>query len=151
MPYFRLARILAKIVRDLYAIKPISASRRALVTERISRELSDWRVDLAHFLDAPLRSPPLLGTIFQRQRNVLNLTYWHAIILTYRPYLLTNLARLSRRDRTDTDSTPAFNAEIEESVKQCLGAAMNTVETIDEITSTSKFFRAFWVSPMRAE
>lgn len=107
--------------------------------------MSDWRVALAQFLDAPALSPPLLGPIFHRQRNVLNLTYWHAIILTYRPYLLNNLARLSRRDGTTMDSSTAFNAEIEESVKQCLVAAMNTVETIDEITSTSKFFGAFWV------
>lgn len=142
----RLARILGRIVRDLYSIKPISTSRRALVTERISRDLSDWRVELAPFLDsAPSPNFFQLLPILQRQRNVLNLTYWHAIILTYRPYVLSNMSRLTRRELAGAETVVDSDPQTDEGVKQCLAAAMSTVRTVEEISSGSQFFRAFWV------
>lgn len=137
-------------MRDLYSIKPISASRRAIVTERISKDLSDWRVELARFLDDDgdgRFNPSLLVPIFQRQRNVLNLTYWHAIILTYRPFVLSNLAQLSRQGSGGGGGSAEAGEDVQtrESVRQCLVAAMSTVKTIDEITQSSQMFRAFWV------
>ncbi|KAI9897369.1 hypothetical protein N3K66_007225 [Trichothecium roseum] len=152
--HIKLARILSKIVRDLYSIKPISASRRAIVTERISKDLSDWRVELARFLDddagggGGLFNPSLLVPIFQRQRNVLNLTYWHAIILTYRPFVLSNLAQLSRQGSGGGGGSAEAGEDVQtrESVRQCLVAAMSTVKTIDEITQSSQMFRAFWIT-----
>lgn len=137
----RLARIMSKIVRDLYSIKPISTSRRWTLTERIARDLSDWRVDLSRFLDADNFSTSLAVPIFQRQLNVLSLTYWHAIILTYRPLVLSSFARLSRKGATGA----VEDVQTEESVRQCLMAAVNTVKRIDEITQTRQMFRAFWV------
>ncbi|KAH8172182.1 fungal specific transcription factor domain-containing protein [Sarocladium implicatum] len=148
--HIKLARILSKIIRDLYSIKPISANRRALVTERISKDLSDWRVDLSQFLDMQDGSSSLLAPIFQRQRNVLNLTYWHAIILTYRPFVLNNLAQLARRGGVGATDVAGSDLEIEESVKQCLVAAMSTVKTIDDIASGSNFFRSFWITAYMA-
>ncbi|RYP75398.1 hypothetical protein DL770_007404 [Monosporascus sp. CRB-9-2] len=131
-----------KILRDLYSIRPISASRRAVLTKRISKDLSDWRVELARFLDADVFSTSLLIPIFQRQRNVLSLTYWHAIILTHRPFLLRNFARLSQQGGSAGNGSP----QTEESMQQCLMAAMNTVNTIDDITQNRQMFRAFWIT-----
>ncbi len=85
----------------------------------------------------------LVIPIFQRQRNVLNLTYWHAIILTHRPFVLSNFAGLSRK--TWSTSNDTSQAQIEESVQQCLIAAMNIVNTIDDITRNQQIYRAFWV------
>jgi hypothetical protein len=132
---------MSKILHDLYSIKPISASRRAVLTERISKDLSDWRVELARFLDADIFSTSLLIPIFQRQRNVLNLTYWHAIIITHRPFVLSNFTELSRKTRSAGNES----SQIGESVQQCLVAAMNTVNTIDDITRNREMYRAFWV------
>ncbi|RFU23909.1 hypothetical protein B7463_g12431, partial [Scytalidium lignicola] len=123
LAHFKIAQIMSKILRDLYSIKPISASRRVVLMERISKDLSDWRVELARFLDADIFSTSLLIPIFQRQRNVLNLTYWHAIILTHRPLVLNNFAELSRKARSSGNGA----SQIEESVQQCLMAAMNTI------------------------
>ena len=134
---------MSKIVRDLYSIKSISASRRSILTERISKNLSDWRVELSRFLDADFSTASLSVPLYQRQRNVLNFTYWHAIILTYRPFLLNNFARSSRRGSGNTGSE---DIDTEECVRQCLTASMNTVNTIDEISTTQGMFRAFWVS-----
>jgi len=131
----RLARIISRILNDLYSIKPLSLSRRAVFIEAIAKELDDWRGELDRFLDADYPNSSLLIPIYQRQRNILNLTYWHALILTYRPFVLNK------------PSSPGVeNLQIEEGVHQCLKAALNTVYTIDEITQDRQMFRAFWVS-----
>jgi hypothetical protein len=113
-----------------------------VLTDRISKDLSDWRVELARFLDADYFSTSFLIPIFQRQRNVLNLTYWHAVILTHRPFLLDSFARPSRQGR----STEAEDPQTTESVQQCLVAAINTVNTLDEMTSKRQMFRAYWIT-----
>ncbi|KAM5343731.1 hypothetical protein ACJ41O_012268 [Fusarium nematophilum] len=141
LAHIKLAQIMSKIVRDLYSIKPISAGRRSVLTERISKDLSDWRVEMSRFLDVDLFSTSLLVPIFQRQRNVLNLTYWHAIILTHRPFVLSNFAKHSRQSGREEE-----DAQMLESVRQCLMAAMNTVKTLDDITQTRQMFRAFWIT-----
>ncbi|KAK5937309.1 hypothetical protein PMZ80_010315 [Knufia obscura] len=114
---------------------------RVALTEGISKDLSIWRAELARFLDADSFSTSLLIPIFQRQRNVLNLTYWHAVILTYRPFILSNFIRLSQRGSSASNENP----QAEESVQQCLMAAMNTVNTIDDMTENRQMFPAFWV------
>ncbi|KAI0023666.1 transcriptional regulatory protein GAL4 [Xylariomycetidae sp. FL0641] len=140
--HIKIARIIGKIVRDLYSIKPISSGRRAVLTERVSKDLSDWRVEMARFLDADPFSTSLLLPIFQRQRNVLNLTYWHAIILTYRPIVLSNFTWHLQQGRNPNSNS----AETEESVQQCLRAAMDTVKTVDSMTQNRQIFRAFWIT-----
>lgn len=72
---------------------------------------------------------------------MLNFTYWHAIILTYRPFLLNEFIRLSRPLRIVEDEL----TQTQESVQQCLMAAMDTVDLIDKITQSRQMFRAFWV------
>lgn len=133
------------ILHDIYSIKPISASRRAILITNVSKELNDWRTELARFLDVDYLSSSLLIPIYQRQRNVLNLTYWHALILAYRPFVLSNFTRHSQHGRGRSEQDP----QTEESVQQCLKAAMNTVNTIDEITQDRQMFRAFWVCVQR--
>ncbi|KAL3467931.1 fungal-specific transcription factor domain-containing protein [Aspergillus heterothallicus] len=139
LAHMKIARIISRILRDLYSIKPVSESRRAGAVKTISKDLSDWRAELAWFLDADVLSAALIMPIFQRQRNVLNLTYWHSIILTHRPFVLSNFARLSQQQGS-------HRAQTEESVKQCLNAAMKTVHIIDEITQNRQLFRALWIT-----
>lgn len=97
---------------------------------------------MARFLDVDQFSTSLQVPIFQRQRNVLNLTYWHAIILTYRPIVLSKITRSLHQARGASD---VDDPETEESVQQCLRAAMNTVNTVDNMTQKHQLFRAFWV------
>lgn len=115
-------------------------STRAAAVEQISKDLHEWRLEMTRFLDVDIYSTLFLVSIFQRQRNVLNLTYWHAIILTHRPFILSNLSRLSRNSGAGQDNTPT-----EENLTECLDAAMKTVNTISEITESRQLFRAFWV------
>ncbi|KAF4125355.1 Fungal trans, partial [Geosmithia morbida] len=148
LAHIQLARIISKIVRDLYSIRPISTSRRVILTERISKDLSDWQVDFSQFLDVRFffkTSPSIIVPIFQRQQNVLNLTYWHCIILTHRPFVLHNLTRLLRNPQPGSGQD-VNDPQTEESVQQCLMAAMKTVHTVDRITQNQKMFRAFWIT-----
>jgi hypothetical protein len=116
------------------------------LTAEISESLTDWRADLNTFLDSENFHASLFLPIVQRQRNVLNLTYWHAVILTHRPFLLNN----SYGDRTaegsvdETSSTG--DAQAERSVQQCLGSAMNTVRVINQMTQSRQMYRAFWIA-----
>ncbi|KAL4872835.1 hypothetical protein BDV12DRAFT_193172 [Aspergillus spectabilis] len=142
LAHMKIARITSRILRDLYSIKPVSDNRRAAAVKTISKDLDDWRSELAWFLDADILSASLIMPIFQRQRNVLNLTYWHSIILTHRPFVLSNFARLSQEGRSITSNKP----QNEESVKQCLNAAIKTVDIIDEITQNRQLFRALWIT-----
>lgn len=141
LAHMKIAQIISRILRDLYSIKPVSDARRAAAVSSISRDLKTWRTDLAWFLDADVLSASLIMPIFQRQRNVLNLTYWHSVILTHRPFVLSNFARLSQGRAASVSS----NSQTEESTKQCLQAAMKTVAIIDEITQNRQLFRALWV------
>jgi len=134
------------ILRQLYPLKPITGSRRNVLTAEISGSLSDWRANLNTFLDSENFNASLFLPIVQRQRNVLNLTYWHAVILTHRPFLLSN----SYGDRPTKglvdDTVSTADAQTERSVQQCLDSAMNTVRVIDQMTQSGQMYRAFWIA-----
>ncbi|KAL3469508.1 fungal-specific transcription factor domain-containing protein [Aspergillus californicus] len=143
LAHMKIARIISRILRDMYSIKPVSETRRAEAVKTISRDLTIWRAELAWFLDSDVLSAALIMPIFQRQRNVLNLTYWHSIILTHRPFVLSNFARLSQQGPYHAQSQ---NSQTEESTRHCLNAAMKTVNIIDEITQNRQLFRALWIT-----
>ncbi|EGY19688.1 fungal specific transcription factor domain-containing protein [Verticillium dahliae VdLs.17] len=117
-------------------------NRRAEDTQSISQDLSDWRAELSRFLDADFFSTSLIVPIFQRQRNVLNLTYWHAIILTRRQCLLNNFAQISQQGRRPSNT----NMQTKERIDECLVAAMDTMNTIDDMTQSGQMYHAFWVA-----
>ncbi|KAJ3577772.1 hypothetical protein NPX13_g2793 [Xylaria arbuscula] len=144
LAHIKLARIIGRIVRQLYSIQPISADRRTVLTERISKDLSDWRVESSRFLDADF-SISSIPPIYPRQRNVLNLTYWHAIILAYRPIVLSNFTRFLHNQNATRHET-SDDTEAEESVQQCVSAALSTVRTVDEMVRNAQMFRAFWIT-----
>ncbi|KAL1899930.1 hypothetical protein Sste5346_002796 [Sporothrix stenoceras] len=168
--HVRLSKIVSMILRDLYAIRPISSTARASLTAKHTAALKAWREEdsgLSRFLDADRVSASLLIPIFQRQRNVLNLAYWHALLLTHRPVLLSNFAYLrqgvsgsssgggngggngttsgnngsSRADARDPD----VRAQAQASMQQCLDAAMHIIEIVDDLFQDGQLFRAYWV------
>jgi hypothetical protein len=93
---------------------------------------------MSDFLDT---STSLLIPIFLRQRNVLNLAYWHTTILVHRQLFLNNVAGSQRSGEDSLNSS-----QINESVQTCLDSAMNVAKTVDEMIETGQLFRAFWVS-----
>ncbi|OAA67964.1 nonribosomal peptide synthetase-like protein [Niveomyces insectorum RCEF 264] len=162
--HVRLSKIVSRILRDLYAIRPISSAARAALSAKHTGALEAWRRDMARFLDADAVSASLLIPIFQRQRHVLNLAYWHAVLLTHRPLLLSNFAYLQRR-RTTTSAAAATatamatappgearpdardqpaRAQAQDSMLKCLDAAMHIIQIVDGLFHDNQLFRAYW-------
>lgn len=140
--HVKLSRIVSLTLRDLYPIRPMSTSARSALTAKCAADLQSWHAEMAKFLDSDAVNAALLLPIYQRQRNVLNLSYWHATILTHRPFLLSNFARLQQNG--SHARSPAHRLQAETSVRECLGAAMNIVELVDELVQSQQMFRAYW-------
>jgi hypothetical protein len=142
---YSLARIVKNILCQLYPLKPITASHRSDLTAKISGSLAKWRSEMSPFLDTENFSASLFLPIVRRQRNVLNLTHWHATILTHRPFLLNDFGENGRGRDVSDDNLLDDERQTEQSVQQCLQSAMKTVEVIDQMTQSSQMYRAFWV------
>lgn len=140
----RLSRIISVILRDLYSIKPVSVSRRTALAAKHTSALKEWRKEISYFLDVTGISASFMKPIYQRQKNVLNFAYWHAMILTNRPFLLSNFARLQRAGPHSSDA--AQRSRTNPNVQECLQAAMNIVETVNGLFQADQMFRGYWVS-----
>ena len=139
-----LAKIISNILRDLYSIRAPSLAARVPLTAKHSLALINWRKRLSRFLDADGIDTSLLIPLFQRQRNVLNLAYYHALILVHRPFLLSNFASLSSRNERSRGAPGT--ADMDKSVSDCLDAAMSIAGIVDELMQGNQLYRAFWVS-----
>lgn len=146
--HIKLSRILSLVLRDLYPIRPPPLPLRLALSATYTADLRAWRASLTRFLDASDLPSSLLIPIYQRQRNVLNLAYYHALLLVHRPFLLSNFASLTRFDAAtaaagggsaDARGAPDTGAN----VQLCLDAAMGIVRVVDDMNST-QIFRAFW-------
>lgn len=140
----KLARVLNQILKDLYPIWPMSMSKRLSLTSQCLTRLEEWHKELADFLDPCKVQSSLLLPIYQRQRNVLNAAYWHAIILTYRPFLLRKLG--SGCGGKHLAKMIGEDPQIEEGIHECLQAALNICNLVDQLINTEMMFKAFWVS-----
>ncbi|KAK5175412.1 uncharacterized protein LTR77_000551 [Saxophila tyrrhenica] len=143
---FNLARIVKSILRELYPLSPISADQQTVLTCQFSQELGNWRNSLAAFLDTGGVNASWLLPIVQRQRNVLNLTYWHAVILIHRPFLLNNLASKWQTNVIVDRHFQADEQQTVESAQQCLASAMATVNTINDMMQSRQISGVFWTT-----
>ncbi|KAL5412374.1 hypothetical protein PMIN03_004316 [Paraphaeosphaeria minitans] len=135
--HIKLSKILSAVLRDLYPIRPPSLPHRLSLAQKYTNDLTAWRQSNAHFLDTNNLPSSLLIPIYQRQRNVLNLAYYHAVLLVHRPFLLSNFAS------PVGDAHPAIELTCKENLKHCLDAAMGIVRVVDDIAE-NQIFRAFW-------
>lgn len=108
-----------------------------------SEELADWRKSMAYLLDTNFDSALFLP-IFLRQRNVLNLAFWHVRILLHRPFLLNSFASLTNYSvNRSIKSTHA--TEVAHNVQLCLDAASQIIRLVDEINNAGQLYHTFWV------
>lgn len=143
----RLSRIVGNILRDLYGIRPPSSETLHKLASKYASQLESWRTSLGYLVDTDGVDPSMFQPIFLRQRNVLNLAFWHAQILIHRPFLLNNFANLANLGST-RQRQAGPNAEASAThVKKCLDAAMSIVSKVDELHSTGQLYGTFWVSP----
>lgn len=120
----------------------MSLAERIEATRLNAQALSEWKSELSHFLEASsVGYGALTVPIFQRQRSVLSLMYWHAVLLTHRPFLLSRLAG----HRRDTSNTKSEDVQTDASVGDCLKAAMETVNTLNNMSQSRLMYQAFSV------
>ncbi|OTA93517.1 hypothetical protein M434DRAFT_21411 [Hypoxylon sp. CO27-5] len=138
----KISRIIASVLREFYSLRTPSSKERVELAAKFTNELKQWRRDMSLLLDQQGASQSLLLPLFRRQRNVLNLAYWHTLLLVHRPFLLSNFASLSNYStvRAKLPNHEAF----ENNVKQCLDAAMKITKIIEELEERNQLHRAFW-------
>ena len=142
MMKYSISQIVSPILRDLYSIRRPSLATRLTLAAKYSADLGKWRSQLSRFLDSDWVDTSLMLPLFQRQRNVLNLSYHHALILVHRPFLLSNFASLTNQKSQSRLGPP----EIADNVNECLKAALNVTAIINQLSERNQMYRAFWVS-----
>lgn len=138
---YRLHRIVSVILKDIYSIRPMPISRQCSLAANCSQMLEQWRDTIPHFLFTNHQESITMIPIFQRQRDVLNISYWHALVLLNRPILLRKFALMQggRYDHID-------HTEVETRVNECLVAALHVIKQVEEMFQSKAMFRCFWVS-----
>ncbi|KAK7508960.1 finger protein [Phyllosticta citriasiana] len=139
--HIELSRIMATILRDLYSIKPLSRERQHFLADKNDKALADWRKKISYIVDGGFDDSFVLP-IFLRQRNVLNLAYWHAQILIRRPFLLRNFANLTTQNSTEERVSDRQHPSGH--IQQCIDAAMNIVNHVDKMSTTGQMQSTFW-------
>ncbi|KAH7356330.1 fungal-specific transcription factor domain-containing protein [Pyrenochaeta sp. MPI-SDFR-AT-0127] len=149
--HIKLTRIVSLVLRDLYSIRPPSLPLRIELSSKYTADLHAWRSPLSRFLsDSGAEGggidSHLLIPIYQRQRSVLNLAYYHAMLLIHRPFLLRDFASLTHMPTHRSWGKGANAATLDTSgnVTACLEAAMSIVRVVDDVFTSSNLFRSFW-------
>jgi hypothetical protein len=145
MVLHRLSQILSGVLSDIYSIKAMSMTERFSLTAKYMNQVRAWRAELSDFLGQSSSNAAPLVLIYQRQQNILNLAYWHTVILINRPLLLANFARLTNRTSTTQRQDQERQVHVAESVDECLNAGMEIVRVVDRMIQANQLFRAFWV------
>ncbi|KAI1498282.1 hypothetical protein F5X99DRAFT_394186 [Biscogniauxia marginata] len=136
----KISRIIGSVLREFYSLRTPSSVERIELAAKFTNELKQWREDMSTLLDrGALQS--LLPPLFRRQRNVLNLAYWHTLLIVHRPFLLNNFANLSNYSTARKNKA---HKGVEQNVKQCLDAAMQITKLIQELEEGNQLHKAFW-------
>ena len=147
--HIKLSRIVSLVLRDLYSIRPPSLPLRIELSIKYTSDLHAWRAPLSPFLADPNTEgggidSHWLVPIYQRQRAVLNLVYYHAMLLIHRPFLLRNFASLTHMPTHCSWGSNAATIDTSANVSACLEAAIGIVRVVDDVFTSSNLFRSFW-------
>lgn len=127
----------------MYGIRALSTTDQSLLASKYASELDDWRRDALPLMSTEGVDSSMLQPIFVRQQNVLNFAYWHAQILTYRPFLLKNFARLTDLDASREETNR--NEAIDQNIGRCIEAAMSVVQKVDHLSCIGQLHPTYWV------
>lgn len=137
------AAVIGHISRDIYSIRPRSATERLLAVESHIATLHTWKTNLPPIFQI---RPSSLTTLFKRQSNVLQLAYSHAIIYATRPFLPTNFSFTSSEVSHDMDQTSQLSKFIAEGCK----AAVEVTRIVHTFVQDDFNLQAFWFTQYTA-
>ncbi|KAK1655067.1 fungal-specific transcription factor domain-containing protein [Colletotrichum phormii] len=142
----KLSRIVARVLRSLYGIKSCSTEEHLAFATRFNRDLSEWRDLISYLLDTA--GPSALDVkLVLRQRDVLQLAYWHAQILVHRPFLLKSLSSISDSGHEEgTEILRLRHEEIRMNLQLCVDAAIEITKHIHLINDAGELYSTLFVS-----
>lgn len=129
-------------MKDFYGIRSRSTESQIKLAEVHSKSLDGWRQGIAYLLDTTGVDSSLFLPIFLRQRNVLNLAFWHAQILLNRPFLLNSFASLTNSGGYRRQTAHA--TDVTHRGELCLEAALQIVALVDGLHEAGNLYSAFW-------
>ena len=125
----RIARVVGRISQQVYSLD--QPSREALddTVTHIKEDLDNWKCSLPLILGSV--NPASLIPPFRRQATALKLAYYHAVMHANRPFLLQQSGRTP-------DAAPLTH------ISDCLLAARDVLDMVDDMARDGTLFHAFW-------
>jgi galactonate dehydratase len=136
----KLSRIISGILRDLYGIRRVTLHSQSVAAAKHGAELDQWRAELSAFVDLP--SVDMLMPTYQRQHTVLNLAFYHAQILIYRPFILKDFKNLALPAWNDSIN---ISKAVSQNIQHCLKAALKITYILRDLCENGKMYNTFWV------
>ncbi|KAJ9134119.1 hypothetical protein NKR23_g10290 [Pleurostoma richardsiae] len=127
----RIGRIVGQISQHVYAINQQSGDSMTEIVRRIRDDLDSWAASLPVILGS-IR-PSSLVHPFRRQASAMRLARGHAIMHLNRPFLLWQLGNRSGK-----------SAMVTRAVSDCMSAARDVLEMVEEMAQDGTLFHAFW-------
>ncbi|KAL4781789.1 fungal-specific transcription factor domain-containing protein [Aspergillus varians] len=135
----KLSKIISGILRDLYGIRRVTLQSQSAAAAKYGAELAQWRNKLSAFVDLP--SVDMLMLTYQRQHTVLNLAFYHARILLYRPFILKDFKNLAL---PASDGSSHLSKSVNQNIRHCLEAAMKITSILRDLCENGKMYHTFW-------
>ncbi|KAL4884774.1 hypothetical protein BJY04DRAFT_233051 [Aspergillus karnatakaensis] len=134
----KLSKIISGILRDLYGIRRVTLHAQSAAAAKYGAELNHWRTELSAFVDLP--SVDMLMLTYQRQYTVLNLAFYHAQILLYRPFILKDFKNLALPAHDSNNLSITVN----QNIQHCLKAALKIASILRDLCENGKMYHTFW-------
>ncbi|RDW86249.1 Zn(II)2Cys6 transcription factor [Aspergillus mulundensis] len=135
----KLSKIISGILRDLYGIRRTTLQSQAAAATRHGADLAQWRHKISAFVDLP--SVDMLMLTYQRQYTVLNLAFYHAQILLYRPFILKDFKNLAVPASDDSNH---LSESLSENTRHCIEAAMKITGILRDLCENGRMYHTFW-------
>jgi hypothetical protein len=106
-----LSKIVEKVLREVYTLDDTSEDERLEHAWRFGKALEDWKAQLPYLMSNV--DPSGLHIAWRRQRDMLQLSHWHAQILVYRPFMTTPYPA----------ADPGKKQRVDSAIRTCIEAA----------------------------
>ncbi|KAF4785159.1 finger protein [Colletotrichum scovillei] len=141
----KLSRIVARVLRSLYGIKSISTEEHLTLAARFDEDLSEWREPISYLLDT-VGSSTLFVKLVLRQRDLLQLAFWHAQILVHRPLLINSINSFSGHVQENGSGRLRYE-EIRKNIQRCVDAATEIAKHINHINDAGELYSTLFFIP----
>lgn len=139
--YSRLAQLLGRLLRQFYspAVRSLSMTRLQEAATLLETQLNAWQDNLPPYLNYTTLPAAAMSIMIQRQICTLKMTFAHASLLLYRPFILHSV-------ESAVGNSPSI---FEQWIKRChdksIDAANEAVSECHSLQQRGFFSRVFWL------